>query len=114
MNRTQWTTITSNARRVLGPWVDPKTRRPLVTLVVISLAVFLLPLGVDVGKALVSTKPWIRWSLGEGIFLAIVAIGLRRLGRVLPTDSWPMPTRTAEPAIETADARWVRWALRLA
>jgi len=114
MNRTQWKTITSNARRVLGPWVDPKTRRPLVTLVVVSLAVFLWPLAVDVVMAFFSKETWIRWSLGEGIFLAIVAVGLWRLGRVLPTDSWPMLPNPDEPAIETAEARWIPWALRLA
>ena len=114
MNRTQWRTMTSKARRVLGPWVDAKTRRPLVTLVAVSLAVVLWPLALDVGKALVSKETWVAWSLGEGIFLAILAVGLGRLALKFPTDSWPTPARPDEPATETVEARCILWALRLA
>ncbi len=114
MNRTEWTTITSKVRHAVGPWVDPKTRRPLVTLAVAAMAVVLGPLAVDVGKALIFRDPWIRWSLGEGVFLAILAVGLRRLWRVFPTDSWPMLPCPDESGGKTAEARWVPWALRLA
>ena len=114
MNRSQWTTIASNARHVVGPWVDPKTRRPLVTLAVAAMAIVLGPLAVDVGKALIFRDPWIRWSLGEGVFLAILGVGLRRLWRVFPTDSWPAIAVPDESGGKTAEARWVPWALRLA
>src|SRR5437868_64390 len=105
--------------RILRPWVDPGSYRPLVLLVAVSLAVFLAPLGLDVAHALFyGLPPWWRWSLGEAAFLAIVAAGLRRLWQVRPSDAWPWPTPTstgpAEPGRDARAARWIPWALRLA
>ena len=96
----------------LGPWVDPKSRRPLVLLVVIAFGVFLAPLGLEVARALFFGLPrWFRWSLGEGAALGIVGFGLRRLWRVKASDAWPA-RGTIEPA--KGAGRWLPWALRLA
>src|SRR5688572_29421685 len=63
--------------RALRPWFDPKSRRPLVVLFLVSLGVFLWPLAFDVGSALYSTLPrWFRRSLGQAAFLPVVAAGL--------------------------------------
>jgi hypothetical protein len=112
--RGQWDRVRRVAR-ILHPWVDPASYRPLVLLVVVALAVFLAPLGLDVAHALFyGLPPWWRWSLGEAAFLVLVAAGLRRLWQVRPTDAWPSAMGVAEPGPDATAARWVPWALRLA
>jgi len=114
MNREQWERI-QVVVRLLRPWVDPRSYRPLVLLVVASLVVFLAPLALDVGTALFSRLPsWFRWSLGEAAFLAIVAAGLRRLWHVRPTDMWPLRPGPGEPRLDAAPGQWIPWAMRLA
>jgi len=101
--------------RFVRPWVDPSSNRPLVLLVVVSFGVFLSPLFYNVGRLLINWLPrWVPWSVGEAALLSLVAVGLWRLWRVRPTDSWPMPASPDEPANDTAAARYVPWALRLA
>jgi hypothetical protein len=101
--------------RAANPWGDPNSRWPLGLLVVVSLGVFLLPLAIDVILAQFYRLPeWFRRSLGEAVYLALVAAGLQRLGRVQPRDSWPMPPAPAEVGMEKAADRWIPWALRLA
>ncbi len=96
-------------------WIDPKSRKPLVLLVVVSLGVFLAPLAADVAHALFFKLPgWFRWSLGEAAFLAVVAVGFRRLMRVDPTDEWPIRREPDGAGAGMAEARWVPWVLRLA
>ena len=103
------------AASVFRSWTDPKSRKPLVLLVAVSLGVFLAPLTWDVVDALFYKLPrWFRWSLGEAVFLAVVAVGLRRLLRVNPTDDWPTRQVPNSGDVLTAEARWVAWALRLA
>lgn len=112
--RERWGKIRGVAR-ILAPWVDPKSRRPLVLLVVVSLAVFLGPLAFDVSHAFFFGLPeWFRWSLGEVALLAIIAAGLCRLWCVRPTDTWPDTPSTDRSGIDSATTRWMPWALRLA
>lgn len=114
MNGERWEKIKGHSR-ALRPWVHPSSYRPLILLVVISLVVFLGPLAVDVGYALFfMLPPWVRKSLGQGILLTLIAVGLRRLWRVRETDSWPIEPMGREPGEESAAARWIPWALRLA
>ena len=114
MNAERWLKLWNAVRR-LRPWFDPVSYRPIFLLVVLSFAVFLGPVVYDVSKALYSGIPSrVRWWFGEAAFLVLVAAGLRRLGRVLPTDSWPMDSGADGPAIDTAAARWIPWVLRVA
>jgi hypothetical protein len=101
--------------QALRPWVNPESYRPLVLLVVVSLTLVLWPLAVDVGYALFFGLPlWCQKALGQGLLLALVGIGLRRLWRVKPADTWPILESPAGHEVETAAARWIPWALRLA
>ncbi len=94
--------------RALGPWVDPKSRRPLVLIAAIAMTVFLAPLGLDIAKALFFALPqWFRWSLGQGAVVAILVIGLRRLLNVRPTDAWPAASLSDESGPLLSG--WMRW-----
>ncbi len=113
--------VARNSKRFRGvalalkPWIDPKSRKPLILLVVVCLGVFLAPLAFDVAHALFFKLPrWLRWSIGEAAFLAVVAVGLRRLLRVDPTDEWPIRRDSDEADVDPAEARWMPWVLRLA
>src|SRR6516165_11764268 len=89
MDREAWPQIAQLAR-VLSPWVDFIKRRPRLSLVVVSLSVFLWPLAVDVALALIYGLPSrVRWWCGELTLVSILAAGLIRLCRVYPRDSWP-------------------------
>ena len=101
----------ARAARALRPWVDPKSRRPLVLLALIAMAVFLGPLAVDVLTAVYYRLPReVRWGFGQACLVASIAIGLRRIGEVRPSDAWPGLTSTREWTV--AD-RWIPWTLRL-
>ena len=101
--------------RNLRSWVDPRSYRPLVLLVVASLVVMLVPLAVDVGDALFFMIPrWVRNSMAQGMILTLIALGLGRLWRVRTTDGWPIEPEGTESGARTAAARWMPWALRLA
>ncbi|HZW31528.1 MAG TPA: hypothetical protein VFF52_12525, partial [Isosphaeraceae bacterium] len=114
MYREAWPQIAQLAR-VLSPWVDFVKRRPRVSLVVVSLSVFLWPLCVDVALALIYRLPSrVRWWCGELTLVSILAAGLIRLCHVAPRDSWPGPPSPDESGRDTAVTRWVPWALRLA
>src|SRR5271165_4735615 len=76
--------------RLLAHWFHPRSYRPLVLLFAVSMAVFLFPLFVVVAFALFFRIPnGLRKAMGQVMLLAILAVGLRRLWRVQPTDSWP-------------------------
>lgn len=97
--------------RAAAPWFDPTTRKPLVLLVVVALGVFLGPLFMDVARALYGALPSrFRWAIGQAVVVALVAVGLRRLWRVGPSDTWPI-TATFEPTDRLARA--MPWCLRL-
>ncbi len=101
--------------RALRPLFDPRSRRPLVVLFAVSMGVFLGPLALDVGYALFFMLPWwFRRSLGQAAFLPVVAVGLWRLGRVGPRDSWPAGSEREGTGDGKAEDRWVPWALRMA
>jgi hypothetical protein len=101
--------------RALGRNLDPSTYRPLILLVVGSLAIFLWPLAVDVGYALFfMIPPLIRKGIGQGLVLTLIALGLRRLWLVKPTDAWPGGHEGGEPRPRSAADFWMPWALRLA
>jgi hypothetical protein len=110
-----WPKSLRELEQKLRPWVDPSTYRPLFLLAAISLIVFLAPLAADVGYALFFMLPFrARRSLGQGLFLALIAVGLARLWRVKTTDGWPIDLSREEPAVKSAAVRWMPWALRLA
>src|SRR5271157_1929512 len=114
MNCARWEKI-KGLGRALRPWVHPSSYRSLILLVVISLVVFLWPLAVDVAWALFfMLPPWVRKSLGQGILVTLIAVGLWRLHRVKGTDSWPVEPMGRQQGEESAAARWIPWALRLA
>jgi hypothetical protein len=114
MNWERWEQI-KGLGRALRPWVHPGSYRSLILLVVISLVVFLWPLAIDVAWALFfMPPPWVRESLGQGVLLTLIAVGLWRLHRVKGTDSWPIEPMGRQPGKESAAARWIPWALRLA
>jgi|GEM_PF-1823101 len=114
MNCARWEKI-KGLGRALRPWVHPSSYRSLILLVVISLVVFLWPLAVDVAWALFfMLPPWVRKSLGQGILVTLIAVGLWRLHRVKGTDSWPIEPMGRQQGEESAAARWIPWALRLA
>ncbi|HKI16561.1 MAG TPA: hypothetical protein VKA15_01715, partial [Isosphaeraceae bacterium] len=114
MNREQWEKF-KRLGRALSPWVRPGSYRPLVLLVVIILAVILAPLAADVGWAILfGLPPWARNSLGQGMLLTLIGIGLWRLQRVKATDSWPIEPLGAEEGEQSVAARLLPWALRLA
>lgn len=98
--------------RRLGPWFDPRSRRPLVLLAAVSLGIFLAPLAAEVAWAIVLEVPKpVRRAAGQSAMVAAIALGLVRLGRVRAGDRWPGPPED-EPV--TATGRWMPWALRLA
>jgi len=114
MNWERWEQIKGYGR-ALRPWVHPSSYRPLILLVVISLAVFLSPLAFEVARALFfRLPPWVRTSLGHGIVLMLIAVGVQRLCRLKETDTWPIEPMREEPGHESAATRWMPWALRLA
>ena len=58
------------AVRALRPWFDWRSYRSLITLVVVSFAVFLWPLAYDVAVALFFMLPgWFRNALGQTALL---------------------------------------------
>jgi hypothetical protein len=100
---------------IVRPWYDPSSYRPLVLLVVVSFVVFLWPLACDVAASIYFGIPSrVRWCFGEAVLVAVLACGLRRLVRVLPTDTWPQGWSCEPPVFETASAQLIPWALRLA
>jgi hypothetical protein len=113
VNRGRWDEV----KRLLGylrPWVDTKSYRPLIALVVVSLGVFLTPLALDVAYAVFLGVPlWLRNAIGQGLFLTLGGFGLRRLWQVRSTDSWPSDAGADDSVRDTIAARWIPWALRL-
>jgi hypothetical protein len=113
LNREHWKKIEA-LRRCLGRWFDTRSYRPLLLLFVVSMTVFLWPLAVDVAIALLFGLPnGFRKAMGQGLLLALLAVGLRRLWRVNPTDSWPSERDRDADHLHAFDARWVPWALRI-
>ena len=95
---------------ILRPWYDPSSYRSLVSVVIVSFAVFLWPLVCDFAGAIhAGTPSHVRWCFGEAVIVAILACGLRRLIRVLPTDTWPSTSSSAHPDNERALSRRVPW-----
>ena len=86
----------------------------MLLLFVVSMTVFLWPLAVDVAIALFFGLPnGLRKAMGQGLLLALLAVGLRRLWRVNPTDSWPSERDPDADHPHAFAARWVPWALRI-
>ncbi len=113
-NREYWKKFETLCR-TLRPWFDTRSYRPLVLLVVVSLTVFLGPLAGDVVIALFFAIPRVvRHAMGQGMLLGLIALGLWRLHRVKETDSWPIEPMGRQQGEESAAARWIPWALRLA
>src|SRR5271157_5102777 len=82
LNREQWKQIEALSR-ALGRWFDTRSYRPLLLLFVVSMTVFLWPLAVDVAIALFFGLPnGFRKAMGQGLLLALLAVGLRRLWRL--------------------------------
>jgi len=106
-------------RCLAGPlrsWFDPKSRKPLILLVAVSLAVLLAPLAWDVAKAAYFRPPPVfRSALAHGAIGLLGLLGLARLLTVKPTDAWPNPTN--DHSNQSTNTFWDRalpWALRLA
>ncbi len=100
--------------RIAARWLDPRSRRPLVVLTVVALAVFLGPLAGELASAWFFAIPWrFRWSLAQAALIAAIALGLVRLWLNRPGDAWP-PAAAEDPASACPAARWMPWALRLA
>src|SRR4051794_13428220 len=96
----------------LRPWFDPSTRRPLLAMAILPLAVLLVPLAIDVFWALFyRIPPWVRASIGQGSMVTAIALGVWRLCRVRPTDIWPSGSPDND-ATRCPAARWIPWALR--
>src|SRR5262245_35070453 len=96
----------------LGPWFDPRSRKPLVLLVAVALGVLLGPLAVDCSSVIFFAIPWrLRWSLGQATLVVAVAFGVLRLCRVRAEDAWPAEIRS-DASGSSAD-RWMPWALQL-
>ncbi|MHB1557762.1 MAG: hypothetical protein ACYC61_09800 [Isosphaeraceae bacterium] len=97
----------------LCPWFDPRTRRPLVLLAVVSFGILLWPLAVDEAEALFFAIPWSgRWLLVQASMVAGIGTILARLLVVRADDSWPL--KVDEDRATDAATRWMPWALRLA
>src|SRR5271157_4361112 len=89
LNREHWKKIEALCRS-LRRWFDTRSYRPLLLLFVVSMTVFLWPLAVDVAIALFFGLPnGFRKAMGQGMLLALLAVGLKTLWRVKPADSWP-------------------------
>ncbi len=100
--------------RLLAYWLHPGSYRPLALLFAVSMAAFLLPLFVDIVIALLFRIPnGLRKAMGQVMLLAILAVGLRRLWRVQPTDSWPSEHDPDADLLRDRAARWLPWVLRL-
>jgi hypothetical protein len=100
--------------RGLRPWVDPGSYRPLILLFVVSMAVLLWPLTVDMLHALFFGLPrWFRNALGHGLLLGVMAVGLIRLWRVKAGDTWPEATDPSELNQRPAWGQLLPWILRL-
>jgi hypothetical protein len=113
LNRESWKKI-EILSRTLGRWIDTRSYRPLILLFVVSMAIFLWPLAVDVAIALFFRIPnGLLKVMGQGLFLALVVAGLRRLWRVRPTDTWPWERDLDVDLPRAFDARWIPWALRI-
>jgi hypothetical protein len=103
-----------NVARILQPWIDTRTYRPLILLFVVALAASLGPPLYETGLGyFLSTPTQVRWALGEGVFVLIAAAGIWRVATVKPADTWPIPANVPGEAQEALTARWVPWALRL-
>jgi hypothetical protein len=86
----------------------------LLLLFVVSMTVFPWPLAVDVAIARFFGLPnGLRKAMGHGLLLGLLALGLRRLWRVNPTDSWPSERDLDADHPHACAARWVSWALRI-
>ena len=95
-------------------WFDPKTRGPLALCLVIASLILLGPLAWDVAVAVYYSLPlWFRHGTGQGLLLAIVAVGLVRLWRILPTDSWPAPFDGEDSRRGAIEREWGSFALLL-
>jgi hypothetical protein len=96
--------------------VDPRSYRPLVLLVVVSLGLFLAPLAFDIAHAFYfGLPPWFRKGLAQVLVCALGVMTLLRLWQLKPTDSWPDRSIDHDAGLhtQTAAARWMPWALRL-
>jgi len=79
------------------------------------MAVFLAPLAMDVVVALFFGLPnGLRKAMGQGMLLVLLAVGLRRIWQVKPTDSWPAERDLDAAHPPALAARWLPWALRIA
>jgi hypothetical protein len=113
VNREPWDKV-KRMLQYLRPWVDTSSYRPLIALVIVSLGVLLGPLAFDVCHAIFFQLPWsYRKALGNGLFLALGGLGLRRLWRVKPTDAWPSSSSLDDPARQSVAVRFLPWVLRL-
>ncbi len=112
MTHGDWLRRARTLARRLRPWFDPRTRRPLVLLAVVSFGALLWPLAVDEAEALFYAIPWgVRWLLVQVLMVAGIGAVLARLLVVRADDSWPSPVDDGgTPDLST---RWMPWALRL-
>ncbi len=112
-----WTTIRAGIVRVRGtlarviqPWVDWSTYRPIAALVIIALTGLLAPLVWDFTIALFYTLPaGIRHGIGQSGFCAFLTLGLVRLFRVRRGDRWP--GFSAFLQADPVTSRWMPWAV---
>src|SRR5262249_48713613 len=92
--------------RQLGPWFDPRSRRPLVLLAPASFAAFLGPLAVEAARALFYAFPQsIRYAPGHAAVIVAIAVGVWRLCQVRPGDTWP--AEVPPEAMRPPAARWM-------
>jgi hypothetical protein len=104
-----------NVARVVGPWLDPKSRRPLILLVVVSFGILLTPLALDVASALFFKLPrGFLWGLGQAVLIGILGCGVWRLGTVHATDAWPNLAPPSDSGRRSRAEIALPWALRLA
>jgi hypothetical protein len=98
----------------LRPWIDRRSNRPLILLVVVSLGALFFPLACDLVPALYFRlpHPW-RKLLEQSLPLAIGVAAFLRVWQLKPTDSWPAGPAVGDRGDMTAAARWIAWALRL-
>ncbi len=101
--------------RLVRPWFDARTYRPLILLFVVAFGVLLGPLALDlVYVVLYGLPPWLRKALGNGLLLSIMGVGLIRLWKVRPSDAWPIGSTADDHHGRSAADRWMPWVLRLA
>src|SRR5262249_15608693 len=114
MNPEEWKSIREKLH-VVRRWIAARPRRASILLVALAIVVFLLPLAIDVMTVFWYWLPSnLRRTLGEAVFLGLVAVGLWRLAQVRSGESWPPLQRTEGRESIAVANRWIPWLLRAA